>query len=174
MTAPPAAPLSLFHGLVVDARDDFPISDTHLRLVGSGDTTSTDELGRFLLAVTTGFSGAAFADARGYGRLAFAVDDTHMDPNAPAILRLQRGASLRARVISATGGGIGEVDVILRADVSELTQVDRELTNTFLCEAETWTALTDANGEALLEDLPAGASLRAELRSAGRVPAAAG
>jgi hypothetical protein len=107
----------------------------------------------------------ASLEAPGFGRLLFTTDALHSDPDSPAILHLRSGAGLRAHVLAAGGGGVPDVEVLLRAEPASLAASDGLFASPFLFGEQGFSGRTDASGFAELRDLPPGAPLAVELRA---------
>ena len=179
---PPASPATpLFHARVVDTRDEEPVPGAHIRRLRasgseeassevSADQVSADADGRFTLPVLDGEPIVAIAEAEGFGRLLFTADALHGTPGEAAVIRLRRAASLQARVLAASGGGVAGVEVLVRCEAADLQNVDGQTANPFVLEDEVWRGRTDELGLALLEGLAPGAALHAPALAVPALP----
>ncbi|HVS09590.1 MAG TPA: carboxypeptidase-like regulatory domain-containing protein [Planctomycetota bacterium] len=163
-----------FFGRVVAADDRSPLAGAEVELdssPGSQTQALTGPDGVFELRG----SGFARARARGFAPALFHLAEGHERAADAFEVRLQRGATVVARVRKPSGAPIAGAHVTLWTNDMHL--VMPETLHLFGMSAvpghRSWMATTDADGQGSLEDLPPGVPLTLELRLENSPPPAA-
>lgn len=159
-----AADALVFHGRVLDEVTRAPLGGVGLELRGgvpNAQRASTDADGRFSLRVAGWNQGLIALDAEGYARAWVLPTQGHHTPASGFEVLLARPASLRVHVQDASGAPIADARIRAVVPRYELLQSDlNNINNLSAYEDESFSALTDTGGTALISGLPPRARLQ--------------
>jgi len=134
----------------------------------------TDTDGLTLLRLPSWLELTGTIDEEGFGAIVFRPTALHDTPETALVLRLQKCAALRGKVLDRADAPIADARIELECYESELGTNDTELGSTFSSTGfsfskRRWGATTDAEGKFEIAGLPPGPHLELTLRIEGEV-----